>query len=113
MNPDLDDPQPGPSRRAAGLKSEIAFLRRMLREMRDLYIENESPAFKLRFLDQYSKACWRLACLVRTQAGLNNSAGQDEDLDRVLAEMRAGMRRDAAATRESLPLPGVFPAEVG
>ncbi len=91
-----------PIRRNAGIRSEIAFLRKILREMRDLYDQSENPTFKLRFLDQYSLACSRLAVMVRMQGSLQKEGNLNDEIDRQLVEVVAEMRRDEEAGRGEL-----------
>ena len=87
---------PGGQAPPGDLAAEIAALRGMLRQIRQLGDDDLPPDLRMRLLDIYSRAAGRLASLLKTQQNLSGSQDAGDALATILAEVIADIGRNKA-----------------
>lgn len=90
--------KPAPSGQEArgDLAAEIAALRGMLRQIRQLGDDDLPPDLRMRLLDIYSRAAGRLAGLLKTQQNLAGSQEAGDALATILDEVIADITKNKA-----------------
>ncbi len=87
---------PGGQEPRADLAAEIAALRGMLRQIRQLGDDDLPPELRMRLLDIYSRAAGRLASLLKAQQNLAGSQDAGDALATILDEVIADISRNKA-----------------